>query len=54
MDSCSIYASLRKLGPVVYLPKNDLYALPRYAEVSNAQITLCCSRSKTRRLLMDI
>ena len=29
-----VYEDLRELGPVVYLPQNDLYALPRYAEVS--------------------
>ena len=29
-----VYEHLRALGPVVYLEKNDLYALPRYAEVS--------------------
>lgn len=29
-----VYAELRALGPVVYLAKNDLYALPRYQEVS--------------------
>lgn len=29
-----VYAKLRRLGPVVYLEKHDLYALPRYKEVS--------------------
>ena len=27
------YAAMRALGPVVWLPKQKLYALPRYAEV---------------------
>lgn len=35
-DPYPVYAHLRALGPVVYLEKNDLYALPRYAEVSEA------------------
>jgi cytochrome P450 len=33
-DPYPIYAKMRDLGPVVYLPQHDLYALPRYAEVS--------------------
>ena len=33
-DPYPVYATLRELGPVVYLPKHDLYALPRYDEVS--------------------
>ena len=27
------YGAMRELGPVVWLPKHKLYALPRYAEV---------------------
>ena len=30
------YAAMRRLGPVVWLPKQNLYALPRYAEVKSA------------------
>lgn len=30
------YAAMRRLGPVVWLPKQSLYALPRYAEVKSA------------------
>lgn len=33
-DPYPVYAKMRDLGPVVYLPKHDLYALPRYDEVS--------------------
>lgn len=33
-DPYPLYAKMRNLGPVVYLPQHDLYALPRYAEVS--------------------
>lgn len=33
-DPYPVYAELRELGPVVYLEKHDLYALPRYEEVS--------------------
>lgn len=33
-DPYPVYEHFRALGPVVYLEKNDLYALPRYAEVS--------------------
>lgn len=33
-DPYPIYASLRQMGPVVYLEKHDLFALPRYREVS--------------------
>lgn len=33
-DPYPVYAKLREMGPVVYMEKNDLYALPRYAEVS--------------------
>jgi hypothetical protein len=25
-----IYEQMREIGPVVYLPRHDLYALPRY------------------------
>ncbi len=34
LDPYPVYAQMRELGPVVYLPQHDLYALPRYAEVS--------------------
>jgi cytochrome P450 len=34
LDPYPIYAELRRLGPVVYLPKHDVYALSRYAEVA--------------------
>jgi cytochrome P450/ferredoxin-NADP reductase len=33
-DPYPVYANLREIGPVVYLEKHDLYALPRYHEVS--------------------
>lgn len=33
-DPYPVYKTLRDTGPVVYLPGNDLYALPRYDEVS--------------------
>lgn len=33
-DPYPVYAQLREMGPVVYLEKHDLYALPRYREVS--------------------
>lgn len=33
-DPYPVYAALREMGPVVYLEKHDLYALPRYNEVS--------------------
>jgi len=33
-DPYPVYEELRALGPVVYLEKHDLYALPRYQEVS--------------------
>ncbi|MGW5746578.1 cytochrome P450 [Amycolatopsis sp. NPDC003861] len=32
LDPYPHYANLRELGPVVWLPKHDVYALPRYAE----------------------
>ena len=35
-DAHHHYAAMRALGPVVWLPKHDLYALPRYAEVRYA------------------
>lgn len=34
LDPHPVYETMRELGPVVYLPQHDLYALPRYAEVS--------------------
>ncbi|HSF63314.1 MAG TPA: cytochrome P450, partial [Paracoccaceae bacterium] len=33
-DPYPVYEALRALGPVVYLDKHDLYALPNYREVS--------------------
>lgn len=33
-DPHPVYEQMREIGPVVYLPKHDLYALPRYKEVS--------------------
>lgn len=33
-DPYPVYEALRALGPVVYLEKHDLYALPNYREVS--------------------
>jgi cytochrome P450/ferredoxin-NADP reductase len=33
-DPYPIYEQMREIGPVVYLPRHDLYALPRYREVS--------------------
>ncbi len=35
-DTYTHYAALRALGPVVWLPRNGAYALPRYAEVATA------------------
>jgi len=32
------YRAMRDLGPLVYLPMYDLYALPRYADVRNALV----------------
>ena len=34
LDPYPVYAQMRDTGPVVYLPQHDLYALPRYKEVS--------------------
>jgi cytochrome P450/ferredoxin-NADP reductase len=34
LDPYPVYEQMRELGPVVYLPRHDLYALPRYDEVS--------------------
>ena len=34
-DPFPVYERLRQLGPVVYLPQNNLYALSRYEEVSH-------------------
>ena len=34
LDPYPVYEQMRELGPVVYLPQHDLYALPRYDEVS--------------------
>ncbi len=34
LDPFPVYEQMRETGPVVYLPRNDLYALPRYKEVS--------------------
>ena len=34
LDPYPVYTNMRDIGPVVYLPKHDLYALPRYDEVS--------------------
>ncbi|MDB9857411.1 cytochrome P450/oxidoreductase [Amylibacter sp.] len=34
LDPYPVYEKMRELGPVVYLPQHDLYALPRYDEVS--------------------
>lgn len=36
IDPYPIYSQLRSLGPVVYLSRYDLYALPRYDEVRAA------------------
>ena len=36
IDPYPIYDELRALGPVVHLPRHDLYALPRYDEVRAA------------------
>ncbi|MFE4690641.1 cytochrome P450 [Streptomyces sp. NPDC056749] len=38
IDPYDIYAELRALGPVVYLSRHDLYALPRYDEVRAASM----------------
>lgn len=38
IDPYGIYAELRALGPVVYLTRHDLYALPRYDEVRAASM----------------
>lgn len=34
LDPYPVYAQMRELGPVVYLPQHDMYALSRYDEVS--------------------
>ena len=34
LDPYPVYAELRELGPVVYLPRHDLYLVARYKEVS--------------------
>lgn len=34
LDPYPVYAKMREMGPVVYLPQHDMYALPRYAQVS--------------------
>jgi cytochrome P450/ferredoxin-NADP reductase len=34
-DPYPVYAQLRALGPVVYLRRHDVYALPRYVEVAS-------------------
>ncbi len=34
LDPYPVYEKMRELGSVVYLPQHDLYALPRYDEVS--------------------
>lgn len=34
LDPYPVYARMREMGPVVYLPQHDMYALPRYKEVS--------------------
>jgi cytochrome P450 len=36
VDPYPIYERFRELGPVVHLERDDLYALPRYAEVRSA------------------
>lgn len=33
-DPYPVYAKLRELVPVVYLPKNNLYAISRYSDDS--------------------
>jgi cytochrome P450 len=33
-DPYPVYERMREIGPVVYLQRHDLYALPRYREVS--------------------
>jgi cytochrome P450/ferredoxin-NADP reductase len=34
LDPYPVYAQMREMGPVVYLPRHDMYALSRYKEVS--------------------
>lgn len=34
LDPYPVYAQMRELGPVVYLPQHDMYALSRYDEAS--------------------
>ncbi|WP_299411882.1 cytochrome P450/oxidoreductase [uncultured Sulfitobacter sp.] len=34
LDPYPVYAQMREMGAVVYLPRHDMYALPRYNEVS--------------------
>ena len=34
LDPYPVYAQMREMGPVVYLPQHDMYALSRYDEVS--------------------
>ena len=34
-DPYPVYARLREMGPVVWLARHEVYALPRYAEVAS-------------------
>jgi cytochrome P450 len=36
LDPYPHYAAMRELGPLVYLPRHELYAIPRYADVKKA------------------
>lgn len=36
LDPYPHYAAMRDLGPLVYLPRHDIYAIPRYAELKKA------------------
>ncbi|MEU6650959.1 cytochrome P450 [Streptomyces sp. NPDC046900] len=36
LDPCPVHAELQKQGPVVHLPKNDVYALTRYDVIRGA------------------
>ncbi|WP_240434346.1 cytochrome P450 [Streptomyces sp. YIM 130001] len=51
-DPYAIYAELRSLGPVVHLPRYDLYALPRYQEV-RAALTDWRTFSSARGVFVD-
>ena len=52
IDPYLIYDELRELGPVVWLARHDLYALPRYEEV-RAALTDWRTFSSARGVFVD-